>query len=129
MTVKNTYWLIGPENTFARVEGAEKRDECSAAGWTPTEEPSDGSRVWMRHDVTQATALFPHAALEAWQARGWEFTVPPTQNTDQGPLVVLDEPAVAAVAVTETEPVEPVAVATPVTADKPNSEKEQTRGR
>lgn len=129
--MKNTYWLIGPDNTFAQVEGAARRDELAASGWTPAEEPGSADRVWLRHDVTGGVALFPFASLEPWQARGWEFVVPETRNTDQGPMVVLPEPseqaapAAAATATAETPAEEP-----PTTAgEAQSSEKESRRGR
>lgn len=130
MTVKTTYWLIGPDNTFAQVEGADRRDEATTQGWTVTDEPSGPDRVWMQHDVTGAISLFPHAVLEPWQARGWQLVVPPTQPTGQGVMVVLPErgeqapPTPAAVA-TPTTPIETPAAATPTTDKPQRTEKEK----
>jgi hypothetical protein len=111
-------WLIGPDNTFAHTDATDV-DELAAHGWTPHPEPSGTERVWLRHQVTGATALFPHAALEPWQAIGWQHTVPATAPTDQGPKVDLDASKLAA----ETPAV------TPPPADEAQTEKEARRGR
>ncbi|MFC3988725.1 hypothetical protein [Actinoplanes siamensis] len=121
----NTYWLIGPDNTYAQVEGAARRDELASHGWTATDEPSGSDRVWMQHDVTGAISLLPAAALEPWQAKGWQHVAPPTTKTEQGYLVVLPEPGEQSppAAATETP-----AVATSPADEKPSA-KEQKSGR
>ena len=128
--MKNTYWLIGPGNTFVQVEGADARDSLAVHGWTATDEPDSAATVWLRHNVTWALSALPYGALESWQARGWEFVVPHTEPGDQGPVVAL--PARPAEMV--SEPAETPAAGAEVTtppAAKPGSDKdkESSRGR
>lgn len=121
---KSVYWLIGPGNTFAVVEGADLRDEATGQGWIATGEPTFGDRVWMRHNVTRRYAELPYGALDAWQAIGWEYAVPPTQPGEQGLVVVLPDPGVPGPA-TSVEP----AVTPPPADEAHNKEKETRRGR
>lgn len=136
MTVKNTYWLIGPDNTFTQVEGAARRDELAEQGWTATEEPTGPDRAWMQHDLLRTFSLFPVSTVEAWQARGWELAVPPTQRTDTGWLVVLPnpgdqvQPTAAAISVeVAPEPTVETTAVTPPPADEAQTSKEARRGR
>lgn len=111
----NSYWLTGPDGTYAQVEGAARRDLFTGLGWAEADEPPRDGRVWMRHSVTRAYAHFSAESLEGWLALGWEFAVPPIRDTEQGleALVPAD--------VDYVEP-EPEKTKTQPPADKPEAE-------
>ncbi len=109
-----SYWLIGPEGTYAQVEGAARRDLFIDLGWTASDEPDRNGRVWLRHSVTRAYAHFSAESLEGWHAIGWEFAVPPIRRTEQGPEALI--PA-------DPEYVEPQ----PASTTKPKAEAEDVK--
>jgi len=124
--VKNTYWLIGPDNTFVQVEGAARRDQITSDGWTETTEPTGADEVWMRHEVTGVYSLMRAGALDAWQGRGWQYAVPPTRRTEQGVIVALPE----SVQQPQSAVADTPDVTTPQAEEPPASdEKEKPRGR
>lgn len=117
---KQTYWLADSDGGLIRVEGADERDRLAGDGWTLTDPPGGDQRVWLQHDVTGAYALFGAGALEAWHARGWQHTVPPTEGSDAGLVVVLPEPDPAAdvpVPVAALTPDSPAAGPSPTNTD------------
>lgn len=125
MSAPKTYWLAGPDDTRVQVEGAARRDELAAGGWSETTEPSPADRVWLQHADTKAFALFGAGSLVTWEARGWQHAVPPTLQTDTGPVVVLPEPAAEQPVseVTET----PAVTTSPAEKPKTESKKETDR--
>lgn len=112
-----TYWLSGPEGTFVRVEGAARRDELAADGWTESTVPAPRDQVWVQHDVTGAFATVVAEGLESWGFNGWAPAVPPTAPADLGHQVVLPDPQPAPVTLTP-EPETTEAAEVPP-ADKP----------
>jgi hypothetical protein len=118
----NTYWLTGPDDTYAQVKGAARRDLFIDLGWFEADEPPRDGRVWLRHDVTRAYVPFVAESLEGWHAKGWEFAVPPVQHTEQGLVALVPAP------LDYVEP-QPEKTPAPASADEPKAESVKEKDR
>jgi hypothetical protein len=111
----NSYWLTGPDGTYAQVEGAARRDLFIDLGWSEADEPPRDGWVWLRHSETKAYVTFVAESLEGWHAKGWEFAVPPVRHTEQGLEALVPAP------LDYVEP-QPEKTPAPASADVPKAE-------
>ncbi|WP_435233367.1 hypothetical protein [Micromonospora aurantiaca (nom. illeg.)] len=106
MTKKQSYWLSDGFGAKALVEGAEQKDRWVPLGWSESDEPAGDDRVWLRHEEHGGRALFPAAAMELWQQKGWQpsdppepvspFNAPqPAADVSEAPVAAISSPASA----------------------------------
>ncbi|MEU4367554.1 hypothetical protein [Micromonospora chersina] len=117
MTEKKTYWLTDGYGAKALIEGAEQRDRWKPLGWSETDEPEPGDRVWLRHEDHGGRALFPVESVALWQQKGWQPSDPPEPINPFNAAQPAD--------VTEAAPAAPAATTTtsPAPAGKATSDK------
>ncbi|MCX5066903.1 hypothetical protein OOJ91_13710 [Micromonospora lupini] len=112
MTAKTQYWMTDGYGVKALMVGVDERDRWTPLGWSESDEPAAGDRVWMRHEEHGGRAQFAVEAAELWMQKGWQPSDPePPVNPFNTP-----DPATEAGRVTATEAAPAESGATPKSA-------------
>jgi hypothetical protein len=94
MTDKQTYWINDGADNYALVTGADQRDRYVGAGWTVTDEPTDGFVSVWRDGIAKPGRTSVDALREIYQPAGW-LAGPPADGVNPF-TAVADETSAAA---------------------------------
>lgn len=96
MTKQQQYWIRDVDGTYARVEGADQRDQWTKVhGWSEADEPGRTDQVHVINenpDIAQGHPL-PYGALEGWAGLGFTAGPPPQPSGATKPGPPTEQPA------------------------------------